>query len=222
VGLEARGFVNDDDAVTHDQGLALSGRLEVEHEADASRARLRVLGRVDATDEERASLVLEEAWVQAEAGWLRLRVGADLLNWTATEAFHPADVMNSRNLDSDLENLEKLGEPMVAATVRLGDGSLALYYMPAHLRPLFPSPRSRLSFAPGLGLGRRWVMDRDGDISDEDFHHQVAARLAQQIGTTSTARSPPWCSMPRAAVFTRSTPPSRTWASPTRRRSTRW
>ena len=74
----------------------------------------RLYGRIDQQDSGRTVLVVEELWLEWKTSDLRVRVGADLLNWSATEAFHPADIMNARNLDSDVESYEKVGEPMVS------------------------------------------------------------------------------------------------------------
>ena len=70
-----------------------------------------------------------------------------MVNWTATEAFHPADVINSRYLDSNVENFEKLGEAMVSFKWDVGDGNLTGYFIPFVMDPIMPSRRSRLNLA---------------------------------------------------------------------------
>ena len=160
------------------------GRIEWRHQHAPFEEKLRAYGRVDHLDRDRSVLVLEEAFVQARLGRLRVRLGADIVNWTATEVFHPADVINARNLDSDLESLEKVGEPMAALQLGLWEGMTAgALVMPVYMKTLFPSPGSRLGFAPGLDLRqRRALVDREGDFTDRDFGPQVALRLAQVVG----------------------------------------
>lgn len=184
LALEGRVFPDDDVAVTEDQGLGLFGRLEVGHEWRRFQERVRLYGRLDHFDRQRSVLVLEEGWAQVSGERLRLRAGVDIVNWTATEAFHPADVINARNLDSDLENLEKVGEPMVALQVRLfSSTNLQLLYMPYRSEPIFSSPRSRLGLAPGLDpRGTRQMIDRDGRLTDDDFGHQAAVAIRQSWG----------------------------------------
>jgi hypothetical protein len=185
VDLESRAFEDDDDPATEDAGFGLFGRVEWRHTHAPLEEKARVFGRLDALDDARSIFVVEEAWVQARSGRMRLRVGADLVNWTATEAFHPADVINARNLDSDLENFEKLGEPMVALQARAFEGTtFSLLYMPYRTEPIFASPRSRLSFARGIDLdGRRQMVDRDGDLTDDLWGHQAAIAVRQVLGS---------------------------------------
>ncbi len=190
VGFEGRAFRDDDDPRTEERGLALRARVETRFRHAPIEAKARVFGRQDAFDRRRQVLLVEEAWLSARLGRWRLRVGSDILNWTATEAFHPADVINARNLDSDVENFDKVGEPMVALQVGLfAATTLSAYYMPVYMATLFPTPASRLSFAPpGTDLeGRRRLVGRDGRFTDSDFGHQAALRIQQTIGAADVS-----------------------------------
>ena len=184
VAVETRLFRNDHAVATRDRALALFGRLEWRRQHAPFEEKVRGYGRADHYDRGRSTMVLEEAWVQFRRGRLRLRLGADLINWTATEAFHPADVINARNLDSDLENLEKVGEPMAALQVGLLEGMTASFmFMPVYSKTLFPSPRSRLAFGPGVDLRRgRVLVDRQGQFTEGWFGPQAAVRLQQVLG----------------------------------------
>jgi hypothetical protein len=182
VALEGRAFIPDDLDSTDDLGAAVAARLEVKGKHKPVEERLRLLARVGGIDTNRSTLIVEEAWAGWKHGWLRVRAGVQILNWTATEAFHPADVVNSRNFDSNVENAEKVGEPMVEVRLKLGTGSLTGYYLPARMDPRFPGPASRLSFAPaGLTLGDPVWGDADGSIGDGRLAHQWAARLSQSL-----------------------------------------
>lgn len=185
LGFEGRLFKDDHLDITADRGAGLLGRLEIRHSHARLEEKLRFFGRLDHYDRERTVLVFEEAWLQAASERVRLRAGMDLLNWTATEAFHPADVINARNLDSDLENLEKVGELMAALQVKVADDtSLSVLYMPYRTQPILTSPNSRLSFAPGIDLrGSRRMLDRDGRPTDATFGHQAAVALRQVWGS---------------------------------------
>lgn len=183
VAIEARAFTPDGDNATDDFGLGLAARLEAKYRHRPFEEQLRVFARADLLDPTRAIAVVEEGYVGYRKKPVRLRVGYQLLNWTATEAFHPADVMNSRNYDSRIENPDKLGEPMVEARVRFWNGSAAAYYMPFRIAPELPAASSRLSLAPdGVALGRILWAGRDQQITDEFIEHQWALRVAQSIG----------------------------------------
>lgn len=175
LALEGRVFLDDDNAATIDQGIGMMGRVQVDHRYKSFKERLRVYGRLDQQDPARTILVVEEAWAQWKFKPFKLKVGFDLLNWTATEAFHPADIFNSRNLDSDLQNYEKVGEPMVSLAVKTPVGRFTLYHMPTFVQPILPSPASRLSFSPGqeLGVSR---LDVSGKLTDRWFAPQFGLR----------------------------------------------
>ncbi len=181
LAIEGRAFRPDDVAATEDVGLALASRIELKSRKRPWRGKLRIFGRVGAIDSTRADFVVEEAWVELRGGRLRLRAGAQLLSWTATEAFHPADVMNARNFDSDLEDAEKIGEPMVSVRLAIGTGGVSAYYMPLRIEHRFPDPVSRLGLFP-IPLGRPLWVESDGTVSSDRFARQWAVRLGQTIG----------------------------------------
>jgi hypothetical protein len=185
LALETRAFLPDDDATTDDTALGLFSRLEWTHQHEPWQERLRIIGRVDAVDEERSRVVLEEAWLQYWRGRLKLRLGADIVNWTATEAFHPADVINARNLDSDLENYEKIGEPLLLVAWSLSEqATLELYLMPGYMAPILPSRRSRLRLVPpDADVGGRVLVNRNGHFTEDIIGPQAALRFRATWGS---------------------------------------
>lgn len=182
-GLETRLFRPDHHAVTTDANLALAGRVEMDHRLSNTRERLRLFGRLDVTDNGRNLFDIQEAWAEYRWPMLEIRAGFDMLNWSATEAFHPADVINSRYLDSDIENPEKLGEPMLRLSLKIPAGELSAWYLPMFIAPIFPSKHSRQNpLDPGWRFEQpRWV-DRNGQVSGGNFAHQWVVRLSQSRG----------------------------------------
>jgi hypothetical protein len=190
VGLESRVFRDDGDPATQDHGVGMLGRLELRHRHGPFEEKARGFGRLDGFDRERSTLIAEEAWVQVRGERARFRVGLDLVNWSATEAFHPADVINARNLDSDIESFEKVGEPMAALALRaLESTTVTLMFMPVYTRTRFPSPRSRLSFAPpGVDLrGKPLRIDRQGALTSSELGPQAAIQIRQVVGSADIA-----------------------------------
>jgi len=188
LGFEGRVFLPDDTDVTDVGNLAMVGRLQTDADVGTSAldelsARARVFSRVDPYDGARTRVVPEELFASVELDPLRLRVGYQMLNWSATEAFHPADVINSRILDGAFENPEKLGEPMASLRVEIPLGNVELFAMPFFTAPVLPSSRSPLSFAaPGLALGAPLVLERDGDLDDQRFQPQGGMKVQQTWG----------------------------------------
>ena len=148
------------------------------------RQQLRLTGRTASIDRERSVLIVNDAWVGWRNKRLQLSIGAETFNWSTAEAFHPTDTLNSRNLDSDVENPEKMGEVAAKLRLRFLNGGLTLLYLPVRIAPRLPSPRSRLNWTQGNRLGKAYFGDRDGTLSKSMFAHQYAARLDQTFGQT--------------------------------------
>ncbi len=185
--LSSRGFNADSDTLTKDYGLALSTELESRGRHGHVRHQVRLFGRVGAFDDDRSVVFFKDAWVGYKTTLFELKVGPQVLNWTATEAFHPADIINSRNLDSDFENAEKIGEPIVSLRIRFLNGGLTAYAMPMRISPLFPGSRSRLNFSQGTTLGDGLWMTSSGALTSARFAPQWALRLDQTIGSADVA-----------------------------------
>jgi hypothetical protein len=159
VGFELRRFEDDGKKITEDTGVAILSRVETRYDDEYNTFVLRAFGRVDEKDPDRGFVALEDAYVSERFGTgnTRLTAGYKLFSWTATEAFHPADVINSRNFDSDLENLEKKGEITIQLAFDFLDGQLNLYYWPHFEAPEYPSYRSRVG--AGVSIGKPVVVD---------------------------------------------------------------
>ncbi len=190
LAIESRVFSGGGDDRTRDRGLGLFGRYEWEHQHGVLQERFRAFGRVDRYDPKRNLFKVEEAFIQYKKDRLRVRLGADIVNWSATEAFHPADIINARNLDSDIESFEKIGEPMLAMQLGLLEATtLQVLLMPMYTKSVFPSPRSRLNFAsPGIDLqDRARLFDRHGRLTSSRSGAQAAIRVQQQIGSAEVS-----------------------------------
>ena len=134
VGVSTRAFYPDDNPETEDLGLALESELEYKGKSGGWRTHVSGFGRVGVLDNSRSIAFLKDAWVGYRTDAVEVRIGAQVLNWTATEAFHPSDVINSRNLDSNLENSEKIGEPMARIRFRMGQGDSRFSQCPCESR----------------------------------------------------------------------------------------
>ena len=180
---ETRLFTDDDNPETIDFNLGLFARLETRRNKGPWSIQVRAFGRVDHEDSSRDLTAVEEAWFGYRKGPWDARLGYQLLNWTATEAFHPADIMNSRNLDSNIENPEKLGELMLSLRRRVREGGLTLYYLPRYEAPNLPGPSSRLRFgSASFPIGRPLWLEGDGAFSSNSYGAQWGARFNQTLG----------------------------------------
>ena len=171
------------------------GRLHVDASTSRVTGKARVFSRFDPRDRARSVLVAEELWLELKLPYARLRAGYQMINWTATEAFHPADVINSRYLDSAIENPEKLGEPMVSLRVEIPRGNIDAMFMPVFIEPIFPTARTRQRVQPpGQTLGEPVVLNRNGDVVPQRdwfpnyrFVPQGALRVQQTWGSADVS-----------------------------------
>lgn len=192
VGLSTRAFYPDDKPETEDVGLALESELEYKGKSGGWRTHISGFGRVGVFDNSRSIAFLKDAWVGYKTDAVEIRLGAQVLNWTATEAFHPSDVVNSRNLDSNLENSEKIGEPMARIRFRMGQGGLTILAMPMRIESRFPGRSSRLSLAgdalpAGLELGEPIWVDSGGTEGNEWWAVQYGFRFDQTVASMDFA-----------------------------------
>lgn len=187
VTFEFRRFDNDNNRFTEETGVALFTRVETRYNDQKYQAVLRGYGRVDRKDKDRSLFVLEDGYVASyldQYKEYRLLVGYKIFNWTATEAFHPADQINSRNLDGELENLEKKGELTVELEMPLLDGFFKLFYWPRFEPPTIPSSTSRLGTGiEDLIVTKPVVVDGTDSDSNDHWVHQFGLRATQTWGS---------------------------------------
>lgn len=182
VGFEYRRFESDDNIQNADTGVAILSRVESAFETDMFKHVFRAFGRVDQKDSDRSLVVIEDGYFSVLLGeqqsW-KILAGYKLFNWTATEAFHPADQINSRNYDSNVESLEKKGEVTIEIEKSLENGSFALYFFPKFEAPVFPGDRSRLGF--GADLERVVWIDSGDATSNQNWGVQFGGRFSTTI-----------------------------------------
>lgn len=182
IASESRFFDDDNWQVTQDINSGLFGRLDLSYGSGPWKTALRGYGRWDATDSDRNFASFEEAWVAYRTSKWHFRAGYQMLNWSATEAFHPADSINARNWDSRVENPEKRGEPMVSLARQMARGELTAYWMSFSTPNHMPSQASRLNFAAGQAWSGTRYLDHDGSLSKSERSNQWGLRYTVNIG----------------------------------------
>lgn len=183
IGVEYRVFKDDENPNSQDWGLGAFSRLEAVYKEDQFYNVFRAMARVDAKDPGRNFVTIEDGYFSTrlfESGDIMLLGGYKIFNWTATEAFHPADQVNSRNYDGELENLEKKGELTVQVEFPLYEGTFSFYLFPRFEEPQLPSKSSRLGGA-GVDIGRAVVLDGDDAETNQYWVPQFGARVVQYL-----------------------------------------
>lgn len=181
VAFEYRQFEDDNVTTTEDRGLAVFSRVESRYEEDYYSHVLRAFARIDSQEASRDLIWVEDAYaayfLDVDKLW-RVSGGYKVFNWTALEAFRPADTINSRNLDAPLEKPEKRGELALELEVPFYEGALTFSLFPRVENPHFPGAASRL----GLGFTPATPVWVDGlKATTDQWRAQYAARLNQFI-----------------------------------------
>lgn len=175
ISFEQRGFKDDADANTVDQGSTFTVIGEATYENGNHYLKFRGFGRTDTEDSTRDWTNIEDAFYSYTWKDFSARAGYITINWTATEAFHPADIINSRQLDGNVEYFPKIGEPMLELKYLLSDGAITFYYMPQYIEPDFPSAKNRL----GGGVDLQAPKFREGNtVSSDEYGDQFAVHFS--------------------------------------------
>lgn len=100
--------------------------------------------RWDAEDDERGHADIRELhWRYVGDEWEYL-VGADKVFWGVAESRHLVDIINQTDLVEDIDEEDKLGQPMLQATTIRDWGIWSFFVMPGFRERTFPGPKGRL------------------------------------------------------------------------------
>lgn len=100
--------------------------------------------RYDADDENRTHWDVREAnWQHFSGPWTWL-VGVGKVFWGVAESRHLVDVVNQTDLVEDIDQEEKLGQPMIHVEHWSESGSLGLFLLPGFRERTFPANDARL------------------------------------------------------------------------------
>ncbi len=134
--------------------------------------------RIDTQDDERTHLDLREGYYRynADGGW-SLTLGAVKVFWGRTESRHLVDIINQSDGVEDIDEEDKLGQPMANLTLINDWGAVNLYVMSGFRTRTFPGVDGRPRFA--------LPVDTDAEIINRDWGRgavDIAARYSHYIG----------------------------------------
>ena len=98
--------------------------------------------------------------------------GLDTVFWGKTEAVHLVDIINQTDGVEDLDDEDRLGQPMVKVAYLSDVGEFSVYYLPYFRERTFAGPEGRLRVNPAINT--------DGvvyDTSTEEWTPSFAARF---------------------------------------------
>ncbi|MDH4230035.1 MAG: hypothetical protein OEW11_09905 [Nitrospirota bacterium] len=140
--------------------------------------------RHDGADSERTHGDLREAFVRWINPRVELAVGLRRVFWGVTESQHLVDIINQTDAVENPDGEDKLGQPMVMATIPGASGTLDLFLLPYFRARTFPGPDGR----PRTPL----VVDADYALyehPDRRRHPDSAVRYKRLMGPLEAALS---------------------------------
>lgn len=181
IQLETRLFTSEpafdaqDDAVAS-PSLAIEPELIVETENRDDRFTLKPFLRLDAHDDNRSHGDLREAnWLHFGDGY-DLVVGFDKVFWGVAESRHLVDVVNQSDLVEDIDQEDKLGQPMVQLQAGTEWGVIRGFLMPVFRERTFPDDDARFRGALPIADDAAYQSDA------EEFHPDLAVRWSNTFG----------------------------------------
>jgi hypothetical protein len=178
-GIGIRYFGND--SLVDGRANGLEGSLVLNLEADwygeQSRISIEPFLRLDSADPERSHFDLREAWWAFEGEGWELLAGFNKVFWGVTESRHLVDIINQSDLVEDLDQEQKLGQPMISAMLERDWGLLEVFVMPYFRERTFPGADGR--------LGAPLTVDTDAAVyesSAEQHHTDIALRWSHYYG----------------------------------------
>ncbi len=156
---------------------ALAAEPELVLEWDDERLTLAPFVRLDADDNRRSHADLREAnWLHLDQDW-ELLVGLSEVFWGVTESRHLVNIINQTDTVEDIDEEDKLGQPMIHLVLQRDWGALGFYVLPVFRERTFAGNDARLR-------GPLPIDDDDPsyDSGAEEFHPDAALRWSHAWG----------------------------------------
>jgi len=133
--------------------------------------------RVDSADPERTRADLREFLYTYPGRDFDVAAGVGRVFWGVTESQHLVDIINQTDLIENIDEEDKLGQPMLSLALLRDWGTLSFYYLPFFRERTFPGREGRLRTAIPVDT------DRPRFESDlEQWHPDFAVRYADSRG----------------------------------------
>lgn len=146
VGAEARGFTKAPQFSGQDHGGDYSGILqpELRYRFGDERVTFAPFYRYDNVDEKRSHFDVHEFnWRKETPNW-NLLAGVERVFWGVTESRHLVDIINQTDLVENIDQEDKLGQPMVNVTLLNDWGNVSMFVLPGFRERIFPGVAGRL------------------------------------------------------------------------------
>jgi len=179
--VSSRAFGNDARLADQHSGAGSSLAVQPEFYWQGSDDRLRFstvgFGRLDSEDDERTHLDLREASFGFIGDGWDVNLGIDKVFWGVTESRHLADVINQTDLVEDIDEEDKLGQPMLNLNLDRDFGRIEIYVLPRFRERTFAGREGRLRTPLAVDSDRPLFESGDGKR-----HTDVSLRYSHYFG----------------------------------------
>lgn len=144
-GLEGRYFSAGPGYTGYWHNASGYARAEIYHEWNDRDDQVTFIpfARVDEHDDERTHMDIRElSWIHVADGW-ESRVGISKVFWGVTEGRHLVDIINQTDLVEQVDQEEKLGQPMINLSTVRDWGILDVFILPGFRERTFPGEDGR-------------------------------------------------------------------------------
>ena len=171
---QSAGFPGQDDGTL---SFAAEPRLEYVSESGDHIFIANLFGRVDLADEERSHFDVREFKWLGVFGPLTVTAGINTVFWGVTESNHLVDILNQDDMLEDVDQKDKLGQPMVSLSYMTDFGTFSAYFMTYFRERRFPGRDGRLRFALPVDEERAIY-----EAEAEEWHLDWALRWSRVVG----------------------------------------
>ncbi len=180
VEVEGRGFPQSSFSSTPKDwtvSFALEPLLEYVSDTSSSQFMFRPFGRVDVNDRDRSHFDIRELKWTGTMDRLQMTVGIDTVFWGVTESNHLVDILNQDDNLEDIDQEDKLGQPMVSVSYDSNFGVFSAYVMSYFRELRFPGMKGRFSTPIPVDYDQTQY-----EAGSEEWHTDWAVRWAHVIG----------------------------------------
>ncbi|WP_417317280.1 AMIN domain-containing protein [Emcibacter sp.] len=136
-----------------------------------------LFGRVDAQDEDRSHFDVREFKWLGVFDDLTVTAGINTVFWGVTESNHLVDILNQDDFLEDIDQEDKLGQPMLALSYMTDIGTFSGYLMTYFRERRFPGVDGRMRMPMRVDYGRT-IYESD----DEEWNPDWALRWSHVMG----------------------------------------
>jgi len=155
----------------------IAPELRIEWGEGAHRFTLSPYVRLDRDDSERSHQDLREAaWLYTNGPWT-VQAGLSKVFWGVTESRHLVDIVNQTDLVEDLDEEDKLGQPMVSVERWTSKGTFGVFLLPGFRERTFPAEGARLRGTLPIATDRA-----EYESGARDRRLDLALRWSNSIG----------------------------------------